>query len=196
MNFLAHLFLSGENEDVMVGNFMADRIKGKEAFLYKQDITKGILLHRFIDSYTDNHEIVKKSKQRLYSKYHKYSPVIVDVFYDHFLAADFDKYSNKFLNEFSKKCYTVLEKNVHIMPERVQYFLPYMIRHDWLNNYAHVEGAGRTLSGLASRAQFKSNMHRAVYDLTKDYNLYKEEFEQFFPELAAYSQKYLAELKL
>ena len=191
MNFLAHLFLSGEDEGIMTGNFMADHVKGQQLHSYRSNIKKGILLHRFIDSFTDNHEVVKQSKQRLYSKYHKYAPVIVDVFYDHFLAADFDKHSEETLSIFSQKCYNILSKNINLMPERVQNFLPYMIRYDWLTNYAKTEGAARALAGLATRAKFNSEMQNAVYDLIDDYNFYKNEFELFFPELLKYSKEFL-----
>ncbi len=183
MNFLAHLYLSGNDEEVMTGNLIADRVKGDEAYAYEPAIARGIFLHRFIDNFTDNHEIVYNSKQRLYPKYHKYASVIVDVFYDHFLASNFHKYSNELLRDFSQRCYNILSKNITIMPARVQVFLPYMIRYDWLNNYANIEGIGKALSGLASRARFNSNMQNAVYDLVSDYKLYKKEFEEFFPDL-------------
>lgn len=191
MNFLAHLFLSGEDEELMTGNFMADHVKGHQAFLYKPQITRGILHHRFIDSFTDNHDVVKYSKQRLYSKYHKYAPVIVDVFYDHFLAADFNNHAKVNLSSFAQKCYTVLSKNINLMPERVQNFLPYMIRYDWLNSYAKPEGAGRALAGLATRAKFNSDMQNAIYDLLADYDFYKSEFDLFFPELVKYSKEFV-----
>jgi acyl carrier protein phosphodiesterase len=191
MNFLAHLYLSGNDEGVMTGNFMADRIKGDQAYAFDPAITRGILLHRFIDTFTDNHEVVKQSKKRLYPKYHKYAPVIIDIFYDHFLAAEFERHSDELLIDFSRKCYDVLSKNIHLMPSRVQAFLPYMIRHDWLQGYAEIEGTGRALAGLASRTRFSSNMQNAVYDLVEDYDLYKKEFAGFFPDLKKYSQDFL-----
>lgn len=195
MNFLAHLYLSGNDEGVMTGNFMADRVRGVEANTYEPAIARGIFLHRFIDNFTDNHEIVFKSKQRLYPKYHKYASVIVDVFYDHFLAAGFQNYSNELLRDFSQRCYSILNKNILLMPESVQVFLPYLIRYDWLNNYANIEGTGRALSGLASKARFNSNMQNAVYDLVSDYKLYKKEFEEFFPDLINYSVEYLKKME-
>ena len=195
MNFLAHLFLSGDNEDVMTGNFMADHIKGREAFLYKPDITKGIYLHRFIDHYTDHHEVVKESKKRLYANFHKYAPVISDIFYDHFLAAGFHEYSEIKLADYSQYCYSILSKNINIMPQRMQNLLPYMIRHDWLTNYARTEGAGRALSGLATRAKFVSNMQNALYELEENYDLYKKEFDEFFPDLQKNAAAFLEEYK-
>jgi acyl carrier protein phosphodiesterase len=191
MNFLAHLYLSGDDEGVMTGNFMADRIKGEQAYAFDPAITRGILLHRFIDTFTDNHEVVMQSKKRLYSKYHKYAPVIVDIFYDHFLASEFEKHSDELLMDFSRNCYDVLSKNMHLMPQRIQFFLPYMIRHNWLNSYAEIEGAGRALAGLAGRSRFNSNMQNAVYDLVEDYDLYKNEFRDFFPDLKKYSRDFL-----
>jgi acyl carrier protein phosphodiesterase len=175
---------------------MADRIRGDEAYSFESSVTQGILLHRFIDNYTDNHEIVKKSKQRLYPEFHKYAPVIVDVFYDHFLAAGFNKYSSETLSEYSQRCYKILRQNIHVMPVRVQQFLPYMIRHNWLTGYAVVEGTGKALAGLASRASFDSKMYKAVYDLIENYDLYQNEFDQFFPDLIKYSKEFLSAIKI
>ncbi|MGI8892152.1 MAG: ACP phosphodiesterase, partial [Bacteroidia bacterium] len=130
-------------------------------------------------------------KQRLYPKYHKYSTVIIDIFYDHFLATDFQKYSEENLLNFSQRCYAILGKNIHLMPQRVQFFLPYMIRHNWLHGYAEIEGIGRALAGLASRARFTSNMQTSVYDLIEHYKPFKKEFDEFFPELKKYSEEFL-----
>ncbi len=87
MNFLAHIYLSGNQERVMIGNFIGDFVKGKAWEEFDSAIQRGILLHREIDRYTDDHEVVIKTKERLRPKYHHYAPVISDVFYDHFLAS-------------------------------------------------------------------------------------------------------------
>jgi acyl carrier protein phosphodiesterase len=92
MNFLAHLHLSGNNPNIMLGNFMGDFVKGKSyRQQYEPEIIKGIELHRSIDEFTDSHPVVTESKNRLRPTYRHYSGVIVDVFYDHFLAANWNQ---------------------------------------------------------------------------------------------------------
>src|SRR5580704_12124651 len=111
MNFLAHIYLSGNNHELMIGNFIADFVKGNKKNDYPDGIRKGIELHRAIDDYTDHHEITGRSKDRLRMKYHKYSGVIVDIYYDHFLAANFAQYSPKTLQQYSEDTYHILKEN-------------------------------------------------------------------------------------
>jgi len=101
MNFLAHIYLSGDNEQVKIGNFMADSIKGKKYLKYPGDLQKGIILHRAIDYYTDTHPVFKQSTQKLFPEYGHYSGIIVDIFYDHFLASNWKKYSEVPLKEYT-----------------------------------------------------------------------------------------------
>src|SRR5437763_302491 len=140
MNFLAHIYLSGDDPQLMIGNFIADFVKGKKKDDYPLKIKQGIELHRVIDDFTDHHPVTARSKNRLRMKYGKYSGVIVDLFYDHFLAADFSEYSDLSLQEFSQRTYDILNKNKSVLPDGVIYFLPFMIERNWLLNYATIEG--------------------------------------------------------
>ena len=108
MNFLAHLFLSGENDDIIIGNFIADAVKGRYIEKYNEKIRYGIKLHREIDNYTDNHPVFKQSRKRLLHKYHKFSGVIVDMYYDHFLAVNWSDYSDENLEAFVSNAYKIL----------------------------------------------------------------------------------------
>ena len=121
MNFLAHLYLSGNNKEVILGNFIADAVKGKELNRYKEQVQVGIRLHRAIDTYTDKHPVVEKSKERLRGKYHKYAGVIVDMFYDHFLAANWNEYSNEPLNKFTSNAYRILILNFLVKKDPLFY---------------------------------------------------------------------------
>ncbi len=98
MNFLAHLYLSPDNTEIIIGNFIADHIVGNKFQQYSDAIQKGIMLHREIDTYTDAHAIVRRSKRRLNERYRHYNGVIIDIFYDHFLAVNWNTYSNIPLN--------------------------------------------------------------------------------------------------
>ncbi|MFI5164419.1 MAG: ACP phosphodiesterase [Bacteroidia bacterium] len=183
MNFLAHIFLSGEQSEVMVGNFIADSVKGSELNKFSSGVQEGIRLHRVIDTYTDNHPITLKSKERLREKYGKYSPVIVDIFYDHFLAKYWEDYSKIGLRTYADQTYKFLQKYYEIFPERSKQFFNYMVKYDILFSYSKMEGIERVMQGMSRRARFESWMETAAEALLKDYEDYKEEFRIFFPEL-------------
>ena len=194
MNFLAHIFLSGDDEEVMIGNFIADAVKGKDYLGYSDGIIKGVRLHRRIDAFTDSHVVVGESKRRLRPKYRKYAGVIVDMYYDHFLSKYWENYSEVSLSQFVGNAYEVFQSRIDCLPSRIQLMLPHMIEFDWLTNYAHLEGITGALGGLSRRARYDSGMEYAVSDLKQDYCKYKCEFELFFPELMNFSFQQQKEL--
>jgi len=195
MNFLAHLYLSGDNHKIMLGNFIGDFVKGRNALeQFDLEIIRGIELHRAIDEFTDRHPIVTVSKNRLRPKYRHYSGVIVDVFYDHFLARNWDTYHPELLPDFADKAYGVIQSHDPILPKEVKFMMPYMIKGNWLVNYAKTEGIHRALSGMARRTPYESKMDEAVIDLKLNYGEFYNEFTEFFPQLKSFSQKLLSEL--
>ena len=194
MNFLAHIFLSGDDEEVMIGNFIADAVKGKDYLGYSDGIIKGVRLHRRIDAFTDSHVVVGESKRRLRPKYRKYAGIIVDMYYDHFLSKYWENYSEVSLSQFVGNAYQVFQSRIDCLPSRIQLMLPHMIEFDWLKNYAHLEGITGALGGLSRRARYDSGMEYAVSDLKQDYCKYKCEFELFFPELMNFSFQQQKEL--
>ena len=194
MNFLAHLFLSGVNDEIKIGNFIADSVKGSDLSQFPTTVQTGILLHRKIDHYTDNHPVVMKSKVRLRPQFHKYSPVIVDVFYDHFLARNWNNYASQPLEKFTACAYKLLSNNFDLLPGRTQMMLPYMIKDNWLLHYAEIEGIRRALSGMARRSKFEAKMEYATISLEKNYKQFQEEFETFFPELNTNAEHWTEEL--
>jgi acyl carrier protein phosphodiesterase len=173
----------------MIGNFIADFVKGKKKDEYPVKIKQGIELHRAIDDFTDHHEITARSKDRLRTRYGKYSGVIVDLYYDHFLAANFSDYHAMPLQEFSRQTYSILEKNRNILPEGVQYMIPFMIERNWLLNYATIDGIGRALTGLSKRVSFENKMDEAVVELKQYYDMFENDFSQFFPELIKFAEE-------
>ncbi len=176
----------------MIGNFIADFVKGKKKDEYPDEIRKGIELHRFIDHFTDHHEVVLNSIRRIHDRQEKYSGVVVDILYDHFLAANFSDYSEVPLQEFSQKTYSVLQTNWNSLPEGVHFFLPFMIERNWLLNYATVDGIGRALAGLSKRVKYENNMHEALLDLNEHYKDLESDFRIFFPELMKEVEKRIA----
>jgi len=187
MNFLAHIYLSGDNTGVTLGNFMADGIKGKDYKKYRRDIQIGILLHREIDTFTDAHATVRKSTKRLHKKYGHYSGIIVDILYDHFLAKNWNTYSTIPLDEYVDDFYDTLENNFETLEVRVQKMMPYMIANNWLLSYASIEGISKVLDGMNRRTKNRSQMNLAVNELEEFYNEFESEFTSFFKELIAFS---------
>ncbi|MDY8138937.1 ACP phosphodiesterase [Aquimarina sp. 2201CG5-10] len=188
MNFLAHIYLSGDDPELKIGNFIADSVKGKKYLQFPDRIQQGITLHRKIDSYTDSHPIVKKSTSRLHSKYGHYSGVIVDILYDHFLAANWSDYSAFPLKEYVDDFYSLLQEYYEVLPQRIQHFLPYMIQDNWLFSYATVSGIGNILYRMNQRTKNKSKMNFAVIELEQYYSDFEKEFRSFFEELELYTK--------
>lgn len=192
MNFLAHLYLSGESPRIKTGNFIGDFVKGKNLTdRFDPEVAKGIALHREIDWFTDRHPVVKQSKDRLREKYRHYSGVIVDIFYDHFLAKHWDRHSEQVLPDFADECYHLLQQQKDTLPEEVNFLLPYMIKGNWLVNYSRLEGIQRALSGMARRTRFESKMEQSVVDLENNYESFQKEFELFFPELKEFCARWI-----
>ena len=193
MNFLAHLYLSDNHPDVMVGNFIGDFVKGRDLKTkFRTGIALGVEMHRGIDEFTDHHPVMKQSKNRLRPKYGHYSGVITDIFYDHFLAANWNGWSEEPLAQYAARAYQLILDQESIMPERVKQILPYMMRGNWLVNYGNVEGIQRALNGMARRASFESKMEESVVDLRNSYDEFKIEFDLFFPELKSWADDWLS----
>ncbi len=194
MNFLAHIYLSGDNKAIAVGNFIADGIRGKDYKKFPEDIQIGILLHRHIDTFTDKHKIVKQSKKRLHKNYSHYSGVIVDILYDHFLAKNWSQYCNIPLLDYTGNFYKTLEDYKGVLPLRTLKMMPHMIANNWLLSYASIEGIAKVLKGMNRRTQNRSKMNLAVNELEEFYDEFENEFTSFFKELKAFTEQKLNEL--
>ncbi|SCX93207.1 acyl carrier protein phosphodiesterase [Flavobacterium caeni] len=186
MNFLAHIYLSGDNELIKIGNFMADGIRGKHFEHLPPDVQKGIILHRAIDSYTDNHPVFRQSTKRLHDRYHHYAGVIVDVFYDHFLAKNWLAYSNERLDDFVQDFYRSLHTHYDILTDKTKGMMPYMIKYNWLWSYQFTEGIARILSQMDQRTRNNSQMRYSIEELTEHYDIFEAEFTGFFKDLQAF----------
>ncbi|MCY7410964.1 MAG: ACP phosphodiesterase [Chitinophagales bacterium] len=183
MNHLAHLYLSRTSEKLMVGNFIADAVKGKKFQEYETEISKGIVMHRAIDTFTDAHVLVSHSKSFFRARYGLYSPVIIDLVYDHFLAKNFGNYSNEPLNIFCDRCYKVFEKYFSVMPPRNQHLFPYMQKENWLLSYAQVEGIKKSLTAISRRIKNNPGIENATEELQLHYDELENDFEKYFPLL-------------
>lgn len=197
MNFLAHLFLSGDNEEILVGNLLEDYVVGRVEHPrnqhFSENIKNGILLHRLIDTFMDTHIIVSTCKSVLYQNYHKYSSVVIDIYFDHYLAKHWSLYSTEPFENFRKRVHLSFLNYWEILPHRMRPTIESMIKYDWLKNYNEFWGIERALSGVAERATFQSNMDRAIEDLKVHYDFFDENFKIFFPQMIEQCTKFLTD---
>lgn len=187
MNFLAHIYLSFDDRPVMIGNFIADSIRGNRYGHLPGEIQRGIVLHRAIDTFTDAHPIPRLSSKRLHSRYSHYSRVIVDIYYDHFLAKNWERYSDIPLESFVEHFYNLLREHDHLLPPAVKRMMPYMISENWLVNYARPEGIRKVLAGMDRRTHYRSGMKSALEELQEFYPSFEEEFATFFSDLRTFA---------
>ena len=191
MNFLAHLYLSQNNTNIMIGNFIADHIRGNNYKKFSKEIQQGIFLHRAIDTFTDAHKIVRKSKRRLHKRYRHYDGVIIDIFYDYFLAKNWDDYSAIPLDVYTKSVYQLFDKISSELPVKSQQFIKYMIEYDILFNYQYKEGIAKVLNGMNARTKGKSQMNLAIEDLSLLEAELQEDFSVFFQDLLDFTKQKL-----
>lgn len=194
MNFLAHLYLSQNNTNIMIGNFIADHIRGNQFGHFNTEIQQGIFLHREIDTFTDAHEVVRKSKRRLHERYRHYDGVIIDIFYDYFLAKNWANYSAIPLDIYTQSVYKLFRDTSDKLPLKSQQFIAYMIEYDILYNYQFEEGIAKVLNGVNKRTKGKSQMHLAIEDLKELTPELENDFTFFFKDLIAFSSNKLSEL--
>lgn len=197
MNLLAHAWLSDRNDDYLIGNFIGDFIKGDPTHsrhgLHPAEID-GIRIHRAIDSFTDSHPEVQAVRTLLHPRCHKYAGVAVDVFFDHFLAIQFNEITGHKLDEFVGYVYQVLHLRANRLPPRAARMAHYMTEQDWLRHYQTTAGIDRALSGLARRTQFPSGLDTAVQDLVLHYDQINLNFLRFWPQLAQHIREKIGEL--
>ena len=195
MNFLAHLYLSQNNTNIIIGNFIADHIRGNNYDEYSKEIQQGIFLHREIDTFTDAHEVVRKSKRRLHERYRHYDGVIIDIFYDYFLAKNWSDYSAIPLDVYTDTINNLFSNISDDLPVKSQQFIKYMVEYNILFNYKNKEGIAKVLNGMNSRTKGKSQMNLAIEDLQNLEEELQEDFTLFFGDLIAHTNQKLIEIK-
>lgn len=181
MNFLAHTYLSGCNEEIIVGNFMGDYVKGKDYVLFPEQVKRGILIHRDIDTFTDMHPITRRGKRRVADKYHKYAGIVTDIFYDHFLALHWDRFSTIPLSEFVNQTYDLLKRNYKVLPEAIKRWFPTFLENNWMMAYQSVDGIELVLERMAANTSLPDHAAYAVEVLRDRYPSFQEDFMEFFP---------------
>lgn len=188
MNYLAHLYLAGPDPDDRIGNLMGDFVKGPIPEHLPLAWRQGIALHRRIDSFTDRHPLVLRSKRRLIPPFRRYGGIIIDLFYDHFLATQWEHYHDQALSDFADEINRLLERRIHALPVHMQRSMHYLLQYNLLYAYRDSDGIARALRGLASRLSRPSPLGEAIEQLHQHRTGLNEDFARFFPELIRFSE--------
>jgi acyl carrier protein phosphodiesterase len=187
MNYLAHLFLAEPNPESLIGNFLGDFVKGSVENLYTEKIRIGIDLHRKVDIYTDSHPIFCNSKNLIDPKRRRFAGILIDVFYDHFLAKNWHRYSEFPLANFSNNFYQILQDYYYLLPDSVKQRVPQIIPGDLLGSYREISGIDRALRRISARIKRENNLAEGLADLKSNYQTIESDFLAFFPQLIDYS---------
>lgn len=195
MNFLAHLYLSGDDEALRFGNFIADAIRGKNFNHFTLPIQRGIKLHREIDHFTDQHPIFREHCKLLSPDHGHYARVIMDVVYDYFLASNWEKYHPIPLDIYANSFYLTTSANQDYIPEKMQRLFQFMKTQNWLLQYESISGLENILFHMSKRTKFPSNFASAVPIIVTNENVMLPAFFDFFENLQAFckNHSYLSE---
>lgn len=186
MNYLAHAYLSEPNPYSVIGNLMGDFVKGKLYKRYDGEILKWIIIHRKIDSFTDTHELFRLSKRLVSSRRRRFSGIIIDIAFDHFLAKNWLEYSTEDLSGFINRVYMILKEHEWVLPARLKNVLPRLVGEDWLGSYKTLEGIDLTLNRVAKRFKRDNFLGDSVVEITDNYSELEYNFMKFFPKLINY----------
>ena len=195
MNFLGHIYLSGDDDQLIIGNFIADCVKGKKYLDYPEGIQKGILLHRSIDSFTDNNTHIQQIKTVLRPTYKLYSGVVTDLFVDHYLAANWLNFSEKPLKEYSEEVYKIFQLNYEILPAKIQGFLSNLIERNRLLSYSEISGVEEALLIMAYKTSLPGKSAEAIKILRGNYDELKTLSLQFVTEVSSFTKTELEKSK-
>jgi acyl carrier protein phosphodiesterase len=183
MNLLAHAILSPSDRGILVGNLIADWVKGRARHALPDDLRAGMQLHRRIDTFTDTHPLVDHCAALLSEKWGRYSTILVDIFFDHILAADWPRHSETPLPIFAAETYATLAAYQHVLPERCNHAICAMIMDDWFTSYATLDGIRLTLTRMSVRLRHDIELAPAVDDFFHHRLAFEKAFGIFFPEL-------------
>ena len=182
MNYLAHAFLSSHNDDLLIGNFIADHVRNSELGNYTPGIVDGIRMHRAIDTFTDAHPAFRSAKRFFYDGFEKHSAILVDIYFDHLLARQFGSFSKTPLGDFTAATYLTYQKNATQFPLHSSRFLQYVIQNDIYSVYAGINGIGRVLNHLSHRIRHDVALDRSVDLFLKNEKELEALFGGFFNE--------------
>ena len=188
MNFLAHAYLSHDSDEALLGSLMGDFVKGPLDARDGSALSSALALHRRIDTYTDAHPIVAVSRSRMSAARRRFAGILVDMFYDHFLARHWPDYSTVPLDRFTARVYDVLLSRSDELPERLRYIAPHMARTDWLGSYRHLEAVGVALDRIGNSLKRGNFLLGSIEELVANYAALEQDFRSFFPEVVRFAK--------
>ena len=188
MNYLAHFILAFNDPEILVGQFISDDIKGNQYLNYQGGVRNGILLHRFIDDFTDTHPLCLEIRKDIRQELGLFSGIAIDVYFDYCLSVNWSTHSPQNMEEFIQNVYSVLNANSVVMNEKRRFILSKMQEQDWLGRYKTLEGIDLTLQQMSFRVPEGRKLHKAAGLLEKHEKKVKEIFEIFFPQLTSASK--------
>ena len=187
MNYLAHAYLSFDMGELLVGNFIADTVKGK-IDKYSDGIQQGIRMHHQIDEFTDNNAYFKNSVSLINHDFGLYATIIVDMFYDHFLAANWAKFSDEPLEIYSRKVYASVLAHYTEVPWRMKRMLVHMMHSNWLLYYRNADSFKHFFKGLAFRTRFAPDLHKAADEIHIHYQALNRDFLLFMDDMIPFAK--------
>lgn len=190
MNYLAHVLLSHHTPAAITGAMLGDFIKGRPPEHWDAEVRNAILLHRAIDRYTDAHPLVGSSRSLVSTARRRFAGILIDIFYDHFLARHWASFHRRPLAVFTRHVYGVLLPQRPRFPARLQRILPWMAQDDWLASYAEVRAVGAAVNGVARRFRYPERarvLHGAVEELQQNYDPLEQHFLEFFEDLRSFA---------
>ena len=183
MNYLAHLFLADDTAESRIGNMLGDFVTPETELQFSPEIRKGIALHRAVDKFTDSHPIFLRSKSRISDDFRLLKGIMIDIFYDHFLAKNWENYADQPLELFAEEVYHQFSNHFEMLPPRMQHMMPVMIRGNWLVTYREIRGIAWVLKGMSGRISRPNILHRGIHSLTGKYAEFETDFVEFFAAL-------------
>jgi acyl carrier protein phosphodiesterase len=190
MNYLAHLYLSEPTEDGWLGSLLGDFVKGPLDGRYNEDITRAIILHRKIDSFTDAHPVVLQSKSRVSVGRRRYAGIMIDMFYDHFLAKNWAEFHGEPIRAFTARIYDLLNARHTMLPDRLRYMAPRMAQSDWLASYAQLDGIHVALDRMGKRLKRENRLRDSACELREHYAGLESDFRIFMPQVQMFAKQY------
>ncbi|WP_084304975.1 ACP phosphodiesterase [Phytopseudomonas flavescens] len=186
MNYLAHLHLGGNAPAELLGSLYGDFVKGPLAGQWPAGIETAIALHRRIDAFTDSHPLQAQARARFPAQRRRVAGIFLDLFFDHCLARDWQRYSEQPLDRFTTRVYQVLAAEARL-PGNLQHMAPRMAAQDWLGSYRDFEVLGQVLAGMARRLSRPALLDGGLDDLRRLYEPLSEDFSTFYPLLMAFA---------
>ncbi|HET7712969.1 MAG TPA: ACP phosphodiesterase [Thermoanaerobaculia bacterium] len=188
MNYLAHLFLAADSPQSRIGNLAGDFVKGRLDDSIPAEIVNGIREHRNIDAFTDSHPSTAAFRRRLFPEFGHYARVIADIFYDHFLAADFERYASEPLEAFIARVHREIDEHAYLLPARLKWVYPRMRDQQWLLSYRSVKGIEIALRNTSRRLSRSPELHRSIHHLAgSSRETLSQHFHSFFPDVIRYA---------